>query len=254
MFLPRCNVYNQKRVATSENALASTFLTHTRTGRVSSAMSDHQRRVSARGTTRRQRTQPTPAGPLAFLRVRASGLRRSRTSVPVVRLPGASVAVSDRLRSQHSCHRLARHRRGMERPAARIIRGRPVLPSATARREAPEAVLANAPRQRHPGNPLPAVPGRGPSRAHTAPVRARPYPVPGIPPAQGIRPGCGRPRPSLPGTPISGARCCPPCGAPSLDLKLVQTEVPRGLAASSAAAAGTAPRKHLAAVPRIPCR
>jgi hypothetical protein len=41
--------------------------------------------------------------------------------------------------------------------------------------------VANAPRQRHPGGPLPAVPGRGPFRAHTAPVRARPYPAPGIP-------------------------------------------------------------------------
>jgi hypothetical protein len=53
--------------------------------------------------------------------------------------------------------------------------------------------------------PLPMAPGRGPSRAHTAPVRARPLPVPAIPPAPGIRPGCGRPRPSLPGASLSGA-------------------------------------------------
>jgi len=71
-----------------------------------------------------------------------------------------------------------------------------MLPCAPAR--CPEAVPANAPRQRHPGNPWPAVPGRGSSRAHTAPVRARPYPAPAIPSAPGIRPGCGRPRPSLP--------------------------------------------------------
>ena len=30
MFLPGCNMYNQNRVATSENTLAPTFLMHTR--------------------------------------------------------------------------------------------------------------------------------------------------------------------------------------------------------------------------------
>ena len=33
---------------------------------------------------------------------------------------------------------------------------------------------------RHPGNPMAAAPARGPSRAHAAAVRARPYPAPGI--------------------------------------------------------------------------
>jgi hypothetical protein len=63
----------------------------------------------------------------------------------------------------------------------------------------PGTVLPNAIRQRHPGNPVPAAPGRGPSRAHTAPVRARPFPVPAIPPSPGTRPGCGRPRHHLAG-------------------------------------------------------
>jgi hypothetical protein len=72
------------------------------------------------------------------------------------------------------------------------------------RAAAREPVPANAPHRRHPGNPLQAASGRGPSRAHIAPVRARPYPASTNPPALGIRPGCGRPRPSLPGTPISG--------------------------------------------------
>jgi hypothetical protein len=65
-----------------------------------------------------------------------------------------------------------------------------------------------------PGSPLPAIPSCGPSGAHTAPVRAPPYPAPGIPPGPGIRPGCGRPRPRLPGTSTSGARCCCPRAPP----------------------------------------
>lgn len=93
-----------------------------------------------------------------------------------------------------------------------LPRGRPVLLSATARR-CPEPMPANAPRQRRPGSPLPAAPRRGPSRAHTAAVRARPYPTSGITSGPSIRPGCGRACPGLPGTPISAAcrRCH--CGA-----------------------------------------
>jgi hypothetical protein len=87
-------------------------------------------------------------------------------------------------------------------PLARAV---PALPSATARRH-PEPVSANV---RCPGSPWPAVPGRGPSRAHTAPMWARPFPVSPFPSSPGVRPGCGRPRPSLPGTSISGARCRP---------------------------------------------
>jgi len=60
---------------------------------VSSAMSGRRRRVAARGTTRRQRTQPALSRPLAFLRVRGPGLRRSRVPVRAVRLPGPSAAV-----------------------------------------------------------------------------------------------------------------------------------------------------------------
>ena len=56
------------------------------------------------------------------------------------------------------------------------------------RAAAPEAVSDNAPRQRHPGNPLPVAPGRRPSRTHTACVRARPFPVPAIPSARGSGP------------------------------------------------------------------
>lgn len=81
-------------------------------------------------------------------------------------------------------------------------------------------------------------PGGMPSRAHTAPVRARPFPAPGNPAGPGIRPGCGRPRPAC--------RACqyPPHAA-------VAHEVPADLPLRASAAAATAPRKHLAAVPRI---
>ena len=75
--------------------------------------------------------------------------------------------------------------------------------------------------------------------------------MPGIPPSLGIRSGCGRPRPSLP------IRCTlqpSPRSPISLVLKRVQTEVPSGLAPRARAAAGTAIRKHMAAVPRIPYR
>jgi hypothetical protein len=77
------------------------------------------------------------------------------------------------------------------------------------------------PGQRHRGNPTPAALGRGPSRAHTAPVRARPYPAPGIPPALGIRPGCGRPSPGLPGTAVSAACAAVSAEPCSLGLKRV---------------------------------
>lgn len=92
--------------------------------------------------------------------------------------------------------------------------------------------------------PLPAPPRCGPSRAHTAPVRARPDPPSGITSGPGIRPGCGR---------VCRARQCPPRTAavaarsPGVALKLLLTEVTSGFAASSAAAVGTATRKHVAA-------
>jgi hypothetical protein len=85
--------------------------------------------------------------------------------------------------------------------------GRRALPSATARR-------CPGTRVRERSRPAPprqsAASGTRPLAvaAHTAPVRARPYPASANPPALGIRPGYGRPRPSLLGTPISGARCC----------------------------------------------
>jgi hypothetical protein len=104
-----------------------------------------------------------------------------------------------------------------------------------------------------PRQPLPAAPGVGRPGAHTAPVRARPYPAPKIPSAPGIRPGYGRPRPSLPGTPISAHAAADPRRAPPR-LKRVRAEVPSGLTPRTPATAGTATRMHIAAVPRIPGR
>jgi hypothetical protein len=79
-----------------------------------------------------------------------------------------------------------------------------------------------------------AVPGR------TQPPCGRGIPGAGkSPPAPGIRPGCGRPRPSLPGVTDTGQadsrRHAAAVSAESrhLDLKRVQTEAASGLAASS---------------------
>jgi hypothetical protein len=142
----------------------------------------------------------------------------------------------------------------MERPAARITRGQPgaafcnwtPLPWNLC----PRTLLASI----GPGSPLPAVPGRGPSRAHTAP-RA------------GATAGARNPRrvrASGPAAAVLAPACrarqhpahaaAVPADPRSLALKRVQTEVPSGLAASSAAAVGTATRKHIAAVQRIPGR
>ena len=65
---------------------------------------------------------------------------------------------------------------------------------------------ANAPRQRHPGNPMPATSAVAVPGAHRPPAGAT-VPGPGNPPLPGHRPGCGCPCPRLPGTPTSGARC-----------------------------------------------
>ena len=112
----------------------------------------------------------------------------------------------------------------------------------------------------HPGadpyGPFPPHPTIGPSLARTAPVRARPSAVPGIPPAPGIRPGCGRPRPSLPGTPIAGDMLSSARAEPrSLALKRVRTEVcPADLPRRAKTASGTTARRTPARRPRIPGR
>jgi hypothetical protein len=107
-----------------------------------------------------------------------------------------------------------------------------------------------APRQRRPGSPLPAAPGRGPSPAHTAPVRARPYPVLGNP--RRVR----APGPAVAAlAPACRARQYPPRAAavtarsPSVALKLVQTGAPSGFAASTA---GGSRHRHPEAHGRCP--
>ena len=101
-------------------------------------------------------------------------------------------------------------------------------PCAAARRR-PEPVPGNAPPRRHPGNPMPAVPGRRPSRAHTAPVWARPYPAQGIPWGCASGPGCGRPRPSLPSTSTPAHAAAAPADPPEHRAE-ARTEVPSGAA------------------------
>jgi hypothetical protein len=130
-------------------------------------------------------------------------------------------------------------------PQPKLSGAVPVLPSATARR-GPGAVSANAIRQRHPA-------ARG--------QRARPWAVPGAhspcgrdrsrcrqsPSLPGIRPGCGRPRPHLPGTSIPAHAAAVPAELPDLARKRAPTEVSSGLAASSADGKSAPP-------PKAPCR
>jgi len=84
------------------------------------------------------------------------------------------------------------------------------------------------------------VPGRGPSQAHTAPVRARPFPVP----------ASRRPRASGPAVAV----LAPACRARQYPAHAaaVPEDPPADLPLRAPTAVGTAPRKHLAAVPRIP--
>ena len=104
-----------------------------------------------------------------------------------------------------------------------------------------------------PGQPTaircPAVGGPGRTQPPCKRDRTRRRQSPSAP---GIRPGCGRPRPSLPGTPTSGARCRRPCGDLGPALNRVRTEVPSGLAPRTPAAAGTATWKHIARCPAHP--
>ena len=51
MFLPGWNVYNQNRIVTSENALAPTFLTHTRAQRATQARTPLAARPIPGGTS-----------------------------------------------------------------------------------------------------------------------------------------------------------------------------------------------------------
>jgi hypothetical protein len=110
------------------------------------------------------------------------------------------------------------------------------------RKLCPRTLLASVtPATRCPRCPAVGRPGRTQPRAGATVAGS------GNPSPPGIRPGCGRPRPSLPGTSISGACCRRPRGAPSFGLKRVQTEVPSGLAASSV---GGSRQRH----PETPCR
>ena len=80
-----------------------------------------------------------------------------------------------------------------------------------------------------PRQPVSVVPGRGPSRAHTAPVRARAFPVPGIA-------GPGYPARLWPPPPqladVRRHAAAVSAEPRHLDLKRVQTEAASGLAAS----------------------
>lgn len=104
-----------------------------------------------------------------------------------------------------------------------------------------------------PRQPVARGAGRGPSQAQTAPVRARPLPVRGDPTSSRIRPGCGRPRPSLPGTSTSGARWCPAESLPSPEAR-TDGSAQRTCRFERRRQSAPPPRKHLAAVPRIPGR
>jgi hypothetical protein len=96
--------------------------------------------------------------------------------------------------------------------------------------------------------PLPVAPGRRPSRVHTAPVRARPFPVPAIPVVPGYPARLWPPSPQLAGhVNVRRMLLRSPQSSPSLTRKRVQTEVPSGLAASSADH-----RRHRH--PGVPCR
>jgi hypothetical protein len=122
-------------------------------------------------------------------------------------------------------------------------------PCAAARR-CPETCARERSSSASPGSPTPAAPGRGPSRAHTAPVRARPYP----------RRESRRPRASGPAV-AALAPACRACQHPSTlpsaprspgPARSVRAEVPSGLTSRTPAAAGTASRTGIAAVPRAP--
>lgn len=96
------------------------------------------------------------------------------------------------------------------------------------------------------------VPCRRPSRAHTAPMRARPSPCKSRRP--GIRPGCGHPRPGLPGHANIRRTLLPfPHGAQVSPGSAYRRKCPADLPLHAPTAVG-APRKHRAAVLRIPGR
>jgi hypothetical protein len=118
-------------------------------------------------------------------------------------------------------------------------------PTATARR-CPGTCARERSSPALPGTLLPTVPGRGPTWVHTAPCgrdrsNAGKSAVPGHPAR--LWPSS----PQLAGRVNSGAHCCRSRGAPGLAQKRVQTEVPSGLAASSADGSR---RRH----PETPCR
>jgi hypothetical protein len=210
-------------------------------------------RVADRDPASRHREQPDPPGLCALLRVRGS-LRRSRTRCPLCacqehkpRFPTGC---------DHSTPATVSSGTGAawRGPQPELPGAVPALPSATGVTDTLEPVPANAPRQHHPGSPLPAIPSRGPSRAHTAPARARPGPAPGIPAGSG-HPARLRPfSPPLAGHVNIRRPLLLPPWTPVASPGSAYRRLPSGLAASSAAAAGTATRKHIAAVQRIPGR
>ena len=139
----------------------------------------------------------------------------------------------------------------MERPAARITRGRSGAAFCSSAPR-PEAVSENAPRQRHPGSPLPVASGRGPSRAHTAPVRTRPFPVPANPVVPGHPARLWPPSPQLAGhVYIRRMLLQPPQGSQALPGSACRRKCPADLPLRAPTTVGTATRKYLAAVPRI---
>lgn len=84
---------NQNSAATSGNALAPTFLTYTHPARNLARMLVRRRRVADRDPTVRHHDQSSPPGRFALMRVRASGLRRSRVPMRAVGLPGPPAKV-----------------------------------------------------------------------------------------------------------------------------------------------------------------
>ena len=128
----------------------------------------------------------------------------------------------------------------------------PVMPSVTVRR-CLEHVPANAPRQRRPGSPPPASRGRVGRPGRTQPPCGRDGTRRRIPAGSG-HPARLRPRlPRFAGQ-ANIRRVLPLrfAWSPSVALKLVQTRVPSGLAASSVGGSRHPIRKRMAAVPRIP--
>ena len=137
---------------------------------------------------------------------------------------------------------------GRRAEAQSVTSPEPVCANGSPQQEFPDALAGPGPCDPVPRRTRrPAVPGRGPFPAHTAPVWARPFRVSPFPSSLGVRPGCGRPRPSLPGTSDFLRTLLSSPQNLSLGLKRVQTEVPSGLAASSAGGGRAPPPGNLAA-------